>query len=82
MTDPTPKARNSFKKQFTIHGVRMRASAYRTKDGGWKILSIGAVDMPTALLPFEVQKKAMELVRSSAFATENQAKAALLDASQ
>lgn len=72
--------RKSFKKQFTISGIRMRASAYQTKDGTWKIGSIGAVDIPTALLPFEVSIKAMELVRSDAFATDNQLKAALADA--
>lgn len=73
-------SRNSFKKQFIIHGIRMRASVYKTKDDCWKIFSVGAVDMPTALLPFEVQNKAMELVRMPPFATDNQAKAALLDA--
>lgn len=73
-------ARSSFKKQFVVHGIRLRASAYQTKGGGWKILSIGAADVPTALLPFEVQKVAMSLVRSPEFATDNQLKAALLDA--
>lgn len=74
------RERNSFRKQFRINGLRMKASGYRTKDGTWKIMSIGAVDLPTALLPFEVQQVAMELVRSGPYATENQAKAALLDA--
>jgi hypothetical protein len=73
-------ARTSFKKQFRIHGIRLRASVHQNKDGAWKIFSVGAVDMPTALLPFEVQQRAMELVRAAPFATENQAKAALLDA--
>lgn len=72
--------RTSFKKQFNINGIRMRASVYQAKDGRWKILSVGAVDMPTALLPFSVQMAAMELVRSGPYATDNQAKAALLDA--
>lgn len=76
------KRRTSFKKQFTVHGVRLKASVYQNADGGWKIFSIGAVDLPTALLPFEVQNIAMGLVRAPAFATENQVKAALLDASQ
>lgn len=74
------KERSSFKKQFRIQGLRMTASGHKTKDGHWKIFSVGAVDMPTALLPFEVSMKAMELVRSGPFDTENQAKAALLDA--
>ena len=78
----TPRARSSFKKQFVVRGVRLKASAYRTKDGLWKIASIGAVDLPIALLPFEIQQTCMELVRAPAFATENQAKAALLDAGQ
>lgn len=72
--------RSSFKKQFRIQGLRMKASGYRTKDGKWKIASVGAVDMPIALLPFDISTKAMELVRSGPFETENQAKAALLDA--
>lgn len=74
--------RKSFKKQFKICGIRMKASVHRRPDGTWKIFSIGAVDMPTVLLPFEVQNRAMELVRMDGFATENQAKAALLDANQ
>lgn len=73
-------SRKSFKKQFVVRGIRLRASAYQTKDGDWKIGSIGAVDMPTALLPFEVTNVAMQLVRSPAFSTENQLRAALLDA--
>lgn len=72
--------RSSFTKQFRIAGLRMKASGHKTKDGQWKIFSVGAVDMPTALLPFEVSMAAMELVRSGPYATENQAKAALLDA--
>ena len=72
--------RPSFKKQFKISGLRMKASVHRGKDGKWKIFSVGAVDIPTALLPFEVSLAAMELVRSGPYDTENQAKAALLDA--
>ena len=72
--------RSSFRKQFTISGNRMKASCHKTKAGDWKIFSIGAVDMPIALLPFDVQNVAMQLVRSGPYATENQAKAALLDA--
>lgn len=76
------KERSSFKKQFVVRGVRLRASAYKTKDEKWKIISIGAVDMPIALLPFEVQQKAMEIVHMPPFETKNQAVAALLDAAQ
>ena len=74
------RERNSFKKQFYVHGVRLKASVHKPKDGGWKIFSIGAIDFPIALLPFEVQQAALTLVRMPAFDTENQAKAALLDA--
>lgn len=72
--------RTSFKKQFTVLGVRLRASVHQQSDGQWKIFSVGAVDLPTALLPFEVQRVAMDLVRAPPFATDNQARAALLDA--
>jgi hypothetical protein len=80
MTETKTRARNSFTKQFVVGGIRLKARAYKTTEGGWKIFSVGSLDIPTALLPFDVQCKAMELVRSPAFATENQAKAALLDA--
>ena len=72
--------RTTFKKQFRIMGIRMKASAYQTNDGRWKFSSIGAVDMPTALLPYQVSVAAMDLVRSGPYDTANQAKAALLDA--
>ena len=82
MTEAVSRTRTSFRKQFTVRGVRLRASVYRTKDGEWKILSVGALDLPTAMLPFEVQQIAMGLVRAPAFETDNQAVAALLDAGQ
>ena len=72
--------RSSFRKQFSIKGVRFRSHVIKTSDGLWKIFSVGAVDMPTALLPFDIQRVAMDLVRTPPFNTENQAKAALLDA--
>lgn len=75
-------ARSSFKKQFSVNGVRLKAHVIRTGDGLWKIFSVGSVDMPMPLLPFDVQVAAMELVRLPPFNTDNQAKAALLDADQ
>lgn len=70
--------RSHTKKQFMLHGIRMRASLYKTKEGGWKIFSIGGVDLPTALLPFEVQQIAIGLVRRPAFATKEAAFGALV----
>jgi hypothetical protein len=73
-------ARTNFKKQFRVNGIRLTASVHQKADGTWKIVSVGAVDIPTPLLPFEIQSVAMDLVRREPFATDNQAKAALLDA--
>jgi len=59
--------RRSVKKTFLVHGFKLRASLYMRDDGSWKIVSIGAVDYPTALLPVEVSSIAMDLVRRDAF---------------
>ncbi len=76
------KERSHFTKQFSVGPWKLKASAYKTKQGDWKILSVGAVDYPITLLPFHVQQVAMSLVRGQSYATENQVKAALLDADQ
>lgn len=64
---------NTFRCQFRLNGLRMKASGYMTKEGGWKIFSIGAVDIPTVLLPFEAQCEAMELVRLPPFPSKGAA---------
>jgi len=65
--------RTSFKCQFRLSGLRMKATGHKTKAGDWKIFSIGAVDLPTALLPFEVQNEAMGLVRLPPFPSKEAA---------
>lgn len=44
-----------FRSQFrTRSGVKVSANFQRTKDGSWKIFSIGGVGVPTAFLPFHL----------------------------
>ena len=68
--------KTSVKKQFRLSGVRMRATVVKT-EAGWKIFSVGALDLPTALLPFEITRVAMDLVRRDAFPTKEAAFGAL-----
>lgn len=65
--------RKSFRCQFHLCGLRMTASGHKRADGDWKIFSVGAVDIPNALLPFEVQHEALALLRLPPFPSKEAA---------
>ena len=71
--------KTTVKKQFVVGGLRLRATVSKLSDG-WKIVSVGAVDVPISLLPFEVTHVAMGLVRLPAFPTKEAAYGALRNA--
>ena len=73
----TAEERGHFRSRFrTRSGAIVTANFNKTKQGEWKIFSIGGVDVPTALLPFSV----LNLVYSDAFASLEQAKLAVKSA--
>lgn len=65
------------KHTFTVRGIRLRATIYERAPGEWKVLSIGSVDIPTPLLPFDLSAEAQDAVRMPPQPSLERAKAAL-----